>query len=125
MDTAFPVELKVLDPRLRDWGLPDRQTPMAAALDLRACLDAPLLLHQPEGVEPVRPLLKDVVLGARATQSWPGAKDPEDAAQASRRRMAPAGVPEPEVWGAREPGDPAPADEVVAALQGGRVRRRR
>ena len=54
MDTAFPVELKVLDPRLRDWGLPDRQTPMAAALDLRACLDAPLLLHAGAPAELVR-----------------------------------------------------------------------
>lgn len=40
-----PVELKLLDPRLRDWGLPVPQTPMAAALDLHACLDAPLALH--------------------------------------------------------------------------------
>jgi len=39
------VELKLLDPRLRDWGLPAYQTPMAAALDLHACLDAPLTLH--------------------------------------------------------------------------------
>lgn len=39
------VELKLLDPRLRDWGLPSYQTPMAAALDLHACLDAPLILH--------------------------------------------------------------------------------
>jgi len=39
------VELKLLDPRLRDWGLPAWQTPMAAALDLHACLDAPLMLQ--------------------------------------------------------------------------------
>lgn len=39
------VELKLLDPRLREWGLPSYQTPMAAALDLYACLDAPLVLH--------------------------------------------------------------------------------
>ncbi|MBB1491599.1 MULTISPECIES: dUTP diphosphatase [unclassified Paracoccus (in: a-proteobacteria)] len=39
------VELKLLDPRLRDWGMPSYQTPMAAALDLHACLDAPLILH--------------------------------------------------------------------------------
>lgn len=39
------VELKLLDPRLREWGLPSYQTPMAAALDLHACLDAPLVLH--------------------------------------------------------------------------------
>lgn len=39
------IELKLLDPRLRDWGLPSYQTPMAAALDLHACLDVPLMLH--------------------------------------------------------------------------------
>lgn len=39
------VEVKVLDPRLRDWGLPAYQTPMAAALDLYACLDSALTLH--------------------------------------------------------------------------------
>jgi dUTP pyrophosphatase len=42
-------ELKVLDPRLHQWGLPSYQSEMAAGLDLRACLDAPLLL------EPQRP----------------------------------------------------------------------
>ena len=45
MQAAAPVELKVLDPRLRDWGLPAWQTPMAAAVDLHACLDAPLTLQ--------------------------------------------------------------------------------
>ena len=50
MDTApttassAPVEIKVLDPRLRDWGLPRYQSSMAAALDLHACLDAPVNL---------------------------------------------------------------------------------
>src|SRR3954467_8880310 len=38
------VELKVLDPRLREWGLPQYQSEMAAAIDLHACLDAPLEL---------------------------------------------------------------------------------
>ena len=87
--------------------------------------DAPLLFHQPEGLEPLRPMLKDAVLGARVVAPWPGSKDPADDAQASRRRMSPAGVPDPEVWGERQVGDPATADEVVAALTGGRVRRRR
>ncbi|MBK1661436.1 dUTP diphosphatase [Paracraurococcus ruber] len=36
------IELKVLDARLRDWGLPRYQTAMAAAVDLHACLDAPI-----------------------------------------------------------------------------------
>ncbi|MGA4669406.1 NADH-quinone oxidoreductase subunit C [Propionibacteriaceae bacterium Y1923] len=87
--------------------------------------DTPLLFHQPVGVEPLRPMLKDAVLAARAVQPWPGSKDPDDAAGASRRRMAPAGVPDAEVWGNREPGDPAPAAEVAQALTGGRVRRRK
>lgn len=36
------VELVVLDPRLHAWGLPSYQSAMAAAIDLHACLDAPL-----------------------------------------------------------------------------------
>lgn len=38
------IELKLLDPRLREWGLPRYHSEMAAAIDLHACLDAPLLL---------------------------------------------------------------------------------
>lgn len=38
------VEVKILDPRLRAWGLPDYQSAMAAAIDLHACLAAPLAL---------------------------------------------------------------------------------
>ncbi len=40
-----PVELVVLDPRLHEWGLPSYQSAMAAAIDLHACLDAPLEIH--------------------------------------------------------------------------------
>ncbi len=36
------VELVILDPRLREWGLPTYQSPLAAAIDLHACLDAPV-----------------------------------------------------------------------------------
>ena len=39
------VELKVLDPRLNEWGLPTYQSALAAAIDLHACLDAPAVLH--------------------------------------------------------------------------------
>lgn len=39
------VEIRILDPRLREWGLPAYQTPMAAALDLHACLDGALTLR--------------------------------------------------------------------------------
>lgn len=45
------VELKVLDPRLQGWGLPRYQSDMAAAIDLHACIDAPLTLES--GAPPV------------------------------------------------------------------------
>lgn len=38
------VELKILDLRLNDWGLPRYQTDMAAGIDLYACIAAPLTL---------------------------------------------------------------------------------
>jgi dUTP pyrophosphatase len=38
-------ELKVLDPRLHEWGLPTYQTDMAAGIDLRACIDAPVAVE--------------------------------------------------------------------------------
>jgi dUTP pyrophosphatase len=43
MDPVF--ELKILDPRLHEWGLPEYQSDMAAGVDLRACIDAPLALE--------------------------------------------------------------------------------
>ena len=39
---SAPVELVILDPRLKQWGLPSYQSPMAAAVDLHACLDQAL-----------------------------------------------------------------------------------
>ena len=42
------VEIKILDQRLRQWGLPEYQTRLAAAIDLLACLDAPLVLKPQE-----------------------------------------------------------------------------
>lgn len=38
------IEIKVLDGRLHDWGLPEYQTGGAAAIDLHACLDGDLRL---------------------------------------------------------------------------------
>ena len=38
------VEIKVLDARLKAWGLPRYQSAMAAAIDLHACIDAPLTI---------------------------------------------------------------------------------
>jgi dUTP pyrophosphatase len=37
-------ELKVLDPRLHEWGLPTYQSDMAAGIDLHACIESPLSL---------------------------------------------------------------------------------
>ena len=39
------MEVRILDPRLRTWGLPRYQSGMAAAIDLIACLDAPTVLE--------------------------------------------------------------------------------
>lgn len=39
------IELKILDPRLNDWGLPRYQTAMSAGIDLHACIDAPMMLE--------------------------------------------------------------------------------
>ncbi len=39
------VEVKLLDPRLRKWGLPRYQSDAAAAIDLHACLDAPVTIN--------------------------------------------------------------------------------
>jgi dUTP pyrophosphatase len=42
------IEIKVLDKRLHQWGLPNYQTPMAAAIDLFACIEEPLQLQPQE-----------------------------------------------------------------------------
>lgn len=82
---------------------------------------APLLNHSE-----VRWLRKDAVLAARAAQPWPGGKEPGEGPGAARRRMAPPGVPDPAIWGDRDPtADPATPEEIAAAVGGGRVRRRR
>lgn len=38
-------EVKILDDRIRIWGLPRYQSAMAAAIDLVACIDEPLALQ--------------------------------------------------------------------------------
>ena len=43
-DPEPPVDVKILDRRVLEWGLPAYQSAMAAAIDLHACLDAPLTL---------------------------------------------------------------------------------
>jgi NADH-quinone oxidoreductase subunit C len=51
------------------------------------------------------PLRKDFVLTARASKSWPGAKEPGESGDGapSRRKMQPPGVPDPS-WGPHEAG---------------------
>jgi dUTP pyrophosphatase len=44
IDMAPQVEVKVLDLRLREWGLPHYHSEMAAAIDLHACIDEPVIL---------------------------------------------------------------------------------
>ncbi|MDX1496701.1 MAG: dUTP diphosphatase [Salinisphaeraceae bacterium] len=39
------VEIKIIDSRLREWGLPAYQSQMAAGIDLYACLDEEMLLQ--------------------------------------------------------------------------------
>ncbi len=48
---GLTIELKVLDARLHQWGLPRYQTAMAAAIDLHACLDGPTEIHA--GAQPL------------------------------------------------------------------------
>jgi dUTP pyrophosphatase len=44
--TSAPrVEVKILDQRLNDWGLPSHESTMAAGIDLRACIDVPLTIE--------------------------------------------------------------------------------
>jgi dUTP pyrophosphatase len=45
------IEIVVLDSRLHDWGIPRYQSDSAAAIDLHACLDEPLVI--PPGSAPV------------------------------------------------------------------------
>lgn len=42
---AVAIEVRILDERIREWGLPRYHSEMAAAIDLFACLDAPLALE--------------------------------------------------------------------------------
>jgi dUTP pyrophosphatase len=42
------IEVKIMDQRLREWGLPQYQTALAAAIDLMACVDVPVTLKPQE-----------------------------------------------------------------------------
>ncbi len=45
LDLTPTLDLKILDPRLHEWGLPRYQTEMSAGIDLHACIDTPLTLE--------------------------------------------------------------------------------
>ena len=45
INLAPEIEIKILDHRLETWGLPRFHSAMAAAVDLHACVDAPLELQ--------------------------------------------------------------------------------
>jgi dUTP pyrophosphatase len=48
VDDVPVIEVKILDQRVYEWGLPHYQSTMAAAIDLFACLDGQLVL-EPQG----------------------------------------------------------------------------
>lgn len=71
------------------------------------------------------PLRKEVVLGARVALDWPGNSFDEQNSVNSRRQVSPPACPPGEVWGNRDPEQPpATAEEIVAAMFGGRRARR-
>jgi dUTP pyrophosphatase len=39
------IQVRILDPRLHDWGLPRYQTVQSAGIDLHACIDETLVLQ--------------------------------------------------------------------------------
>ncbi|KFL32378.1 aminotransferase [Devosia riboflavina] len=45
---SFKLEIKVLDPRLAEWGLPKYHSELAAAVDIHACIDTPWTIHPQE-----------------------------------------------------------------------------
>jgi NADH-quinone oxidoreductase subunit C len=70
----------------------------------------PLLL--PDGFAG-HPLRKEFVLASRVVKEWPGAREPgESHTGATRRRMRPPGVPDPEVWGPEAPRPDVQGGEV-------------
>jgi dUTP pyrophosphatase len=45
---SIPLQVRILDPRVREWGLPEYATDGSAALDLRAAIDKELQLYPGE-----------------------------------------------------------------------------
>ncbi|MGC0313145.1 NADH-quinone oxidoreductase subunit C [Kitasatospora acidiphila] len=82
---------------------------------------APLLL--PDGFEG-HPLRKEFVLAARVAKAWPGAKEPGESDHGdgpARRKMQPAGVPDPNEWGPLKGTLPPVAERPARAARGPRA----
>ena len=84
----------------------------------------------PDGFEG-HPLRKEFVLAARVAKAWPGAKEPGESDRGdgpARRKMQPAGVPDPNEWGPLKgtlpPVAERPARGARAARAGGAARGR-
>src|SRR5690348_2073933 len=43
--SRLEFEIKILDPRLHEWGLPAYQSELAAGIDLHACIDEPIAVE--------------------------------------------------------------------------------
>lgn len=126
LETTVPrdqAEMDSLLPLIAGIGWSERELADLFGITFLGGDPRPLILPPDFGGHPLR---KEAVVSARAATPWPGAKEPGESSAPSRRRMAPPGVPDPQVWGQRpSDADPAPADEVAASAQGGRVRSRR
>lgn len=87
----------------------------------------PVMLLLPDGFEG-HPLRKDFVLAARVAKAWPGAKEPGESDHAdggagpvARRKMQPAGVPDPNEWGPLKGTLPPIAERPARAARGPRA----
>ncbi|MFJ1753123.1 NADH-quinone oxidoreductase subunit C [Kitasatospora sp. NPDC088134] len=81
----------------------------------------PATLLLPDGFEG-HPLRKDFVLAARVAKDWPGAKEPGESADhggPARRKMQPAGVPDPNEWGPLKGTLPPVAERPARAARAG------
>ncbi|MEV4556635.1 NADH-quinone oxidoreductase subunit C [Kitasatospora sp. NPDC049285] len=80
-----------------------------------------IALLLPDGFEG-HPLRKDFVLAARVAKDWPGAKEPGESADhggPARRKMQPAGVPDPNEWGPLKGTLPPVAERPARAARAG------
>ncbi|MDH6124363.1 NADH-quinone oxidoreductase subunit C [Kitasatospora sp. GP82] len=77
----------------------------------------------PDGFEG-HPLRKEFVLAARVAKDWPGAKEPGESDHGggpARRKMQPAGVPDPNEWGPLKGTLPPAAERPARVARGPRA----